>query len=275
MTALFCDSALTHLGWARNVRIDIAADGTIAGLHVGAAVGSLPLAKGPVIPGMANLHSHAFQRAMAGLTERSSGCEDSFWTWREVMYDFVAKLGPDEVGAIAAQLYVEMLKAGYTAVAEFHDLHHLPDGCSYDDPAALSERVIAAAKRSGIAIYHMPVLYGFGGFGGAPASAAQARFVNEPDRHAMIVGRLTERHADDAQVRIGYAAHSLRAVTPETLAELIALREVWDREAPIHIHIAEQEREVEDCIAWSGARPVEWLLHNAPVDERWCLVHAT
>jgi formimidoylglutamate deiminase len=243
MTALFCDSALTHLGWARNVRIDIVGDGTISGLHVGAAAGSLPRAKGPVIPGMANLHSHAFQRAMAGLTERSSGREDSFWTWREVMYDFVAKLGPDEVEAIAAQLYVEMLKAGYTAVAEFHYLHHLPDGRPYDDPTA--------------------------------ASAAQARFLNDPDRHAMIVGRLIERHADEPDVRIGYAAHSLRAVTPETLAELIALREVWDREAPIHIHIAEQEKEVEDCLAWSGARPVDWLLHNAPVDARWCLVHAT
>ena len=170
-SSLFADSALLPGGWRRNVRLDIADDGTLAAVLPGAPPRGAARAAGPVLPGMPNLHSHAFQRAMAGLAERvrigpeGGGGEDSFWTWREVMYGFVRRLGPEQLEAIAAQLYVEMLKAGYTAVAEFHYLHHDPEGRPYADPAEMSRRVFAAARRSGIGLTHLPVLYGYGGFG--------------------------------------------------------------------------------------------------------------
>lgn len=231
--------------------------------------------RGHAIPGLPNLHSHAFQRAMAGLTERAGGGEDSFWSWREVMYGFVARLTPDDVEAIAAQLYIEMLKAGYTAVGEFHYLHHAPDGGAYADVAETSERVVAAAARAGIGMTMLPVLYMSGGFGGAPAGEGQRRFVNDVERFLSIVRALHDRHGGDPNFSLGIAPHSLRAVPSESLAEVMAGLDGIDSSAPIHIHIAEQVREVEDCVAWSGARPVQWLFDNATVDERWCLVHAT
>ncbi len=281
---LFAESALLPDGWARDVLFAIAADGALAEIIPGAAadprVRTARRAAGPVLPGMPNLHSHAFQRAMAGLAERAGeagtpGADDSFWTWREVMYGFVNRLAPDQVEAIAAQLYVEMLKYGYTAVCEFHYLHHGLDGSPYDDRAELSERVIAAAGRAGIGITHLPVLYAQGGFGGKPPGLGQRRFINGLDGFLRIVETLRERHRDDPQVRIGIAPHSLRAVTPELLRDAVAGLDRMDAAAPIHIHIAEQTKEVEDCLAWSGRRPVEWLLDHQPVGPRWCLVHAT
>jgi formimidoylglutamate deiminase len=191
------------------------------------------------------------------------------------MYGFVGKLGPDDLEAIAAQLYVEMLKAGYTAVGEFHYLHHAPDGGSYENPAEMSHRVAAAAERSGIGITLLPVLYGFGGFDGEAAGEGQRRFLNDPERFARIVEVLVEGSREDPQIRTGIAPHSLRAVTPETLGEALAALDALDEGAPVHIHIAEQTKEVDDCLAWSGERPVEWLLERFPVGARWCLVHAT
>lgn len=231
--------------------------------------------RGYAIPGLPNLHSHSFQRAMAGLTERAGDGEDSFWTWREVMYGFVARLTPDDVEAIAAQLYIEMLKAGYTAVGEFHYLHHAPDGGAYEDMAEMSERVTAAASRAGIGMTMLPVLYMAGGFGGAPAGEGQRRFVNDVERFLSIVRALHECHGGDPNFSLGIAPHSLRAVPPDALASAVAGLDGIDSSAPIHIHIAEQVREVDDCVAWSGARPVRWLFDNATVDGRWCLVHAT
>lgn len=281
---LFADSALLPDGWARDVLFDIAADGDLAAVIPGAAGDSralsAPRAAGPVIPGMPNLHSHAFQRAMAGLAERAGeagtpGADDSFWTWREVMYGFVNRLGPDQVEAIATQLYVEMLKGGYTAVGEFHYLHHDPHGHAYADRAELSERVIGAARRAGIGITHLPVLYAQGGFGGKLPGAGQRRFLNDRDGFLRIVETLRRRHGDDPQVRIGIAPHSLRAVTPDLLTAAIAGLDAMDAGAPIHVHIAEQTKEVDDCLEWSRSRPVEWLLDNQAVGPRWCLVHAT
>jgi formimidoylglutamate deiminase len=272
LTAYFAESALLPTGWARDVRIEIDDGGAIAAV---AAAGSADRAErlaGPVVPGMANLHSHAFQRAMAGLAERAGPGEDSFWTWRETMYGFVGRLAPGDVEAIAAELYVEMLKAGYTAVGEFHYLHHAPDGAPYDDPAEMSVRVIAAAKHAGIGITHLPVLYAHGGFGGAEPNAGQRRFLHDAGTFSRLVETLATRHADDAQVRIGIAPHSLRAVTMDVLSQAIA---TLDPSAPIHVHIAEQQREVDECLAWSGKRPVEWLLANFEVSSRWCAVHAT
>ncbi len=279
-TRLFAERALLPDGWARDVLLTIDSAGTIAAAQADQPAGDAPRAKGPVLPGMPNLHSHAFQRAMAGLGERAggkgaSGADDSFWTWRRVMYDFVARLTPEQVEAIATQLYVEMLKAGYTAVGEFHYLHHDSDGEPYADRAEMARRIAAAARGSGIGLTLLPVLYGFGGFGGTAAGEGQRRFLNAPEALLSIVETLAAAHAGDGQVRLGLALHSLRAVTPETLAAAVAGLTASDGEAPIHIHVAEQTKEVEDCLAWSGKRPVQWLLDSVDLDERWCLVHAT
>jgi len=283
VNTLFAESALLPDGWAADVLFEIGADGSLTRVTPGAAgdpaAAKARRAAGPVLPGMPNLHSHAFQRAMAGLTEQAgqggSGGDDSFWTWRQVMYGFVARLTPDQVQAIAAQLYVEMLKAGYTAVGEFHYLHHDPAGRPYVDVTEMSERIVAAAQATGIGLTHLPVLYGFGGFGGQPAGSGQRRFLNDANGFLRLINRLLQRHRSNPQVRIGIAPHSLRAVTAEMLKEAVAGLDSLDDTAPIHIHIAEQVKEVEDCRAWSNQRPVEWLLHHQPVGPRWCLVHAT
>ena len=274
------ESALLPDGWARNVTIEVDSAGTISSVKPDTAQGDAEWLSGPIIPGMPNLHSHAFQRAMAGLTERvgqgtEAGAEDSFWTWRTVMYGFVGRLNPDEVEAIATQLYVEMVKAGYTAVGEFHYLHHDPDGKPYDDPAEMSLRIVNAARVAGIGLTHLPVLYRHGGFGGKEPSPGQRRFLHDIDAYARLLESLQSRFGSDPQFQLGIAPHSLRAVTPELLRNGIAALDALDATAPIHIHIAEQVREVEECQAWSQRRPVEFLYDEFAVGPRWCLVHAT
>lgn len=222
------------------------------------------------IPGIPNLHSHAFQRAMAGLAERQTHPEDSFWTWRETMYRFAARMTPESVHAVATQLYVEMLEAGYTSVCEFHYLHHSPDGKPYENPAAMSQALIAAARDTGIRMTLLPVLYMTGGFDGRPLSERQRRFGHDVDAFLRLIDRLTPKRND--VVRLGCAFHSLRAVPQTAMREVLS---ALPQDFPLHIHIAEQVGEVQDCLAIRGARPVEWLLHNADVDARWTLVHAT
>jgi formimidoylglutamate deiminase len=223
------------------------------------------------LPGMPNLHSHAFQRAMAGLAERRGPGDDSFWTWRETMYGFASRIGPDALRAVAAQLYVEMLKAGYTQVCEFHYLHNAPDGAPYADPATMSRAIVEAAHEAGIGLTLLPVLYMTGGFDGRPLSDRQRRFGLSVDAYLRLLESL--RALESPAVRVGIALHSLRAV-PEA-----AMREVLDsplaRDRVVHIHIAEQIGEVQDCLGIRGARPVQWLFDHADVDARWCLVHAT
>ncbi len=279
-TTYFAERALLPNGWARDVRLEVGDDGALTAVQPDSSSNGAVALKGPALPGMPNLHSHAFQRAMAGLTERAriaagDAGEDSFWTWREVMYGFVRRLNPDQVQAIAAQLYVEMLEAGYTAVGEFHYLHHDPEGAPYDDPAEMSRRVIAAARSSGIGLTHLPVLYGYGGFGGKPAGEGQRRFLNTPERYLELLALIHGEVRDDPQLHMGIAPHSLRAVTPDSLAAALNGIRALDKEAPVHIHVAEQQPEVRDCIDWSGLRPVEWLLTHQDLDPRWCLVHAT
>jgi formimidoylglutamate deiminase len=220
---------------------------------------------------MPNLHSHAFQRAIAGRTGRAGADGDSFWTWRQAMYAFLDRVDADVFEAIAAQAYVEMLKAGYTAVAEFHYVHHDPQGKPYADPAELARRIVAAASRTGIGLTLLPVFYVHAGFGGTPPTAGQRRFVHTIDAYARLVATLA-RDAVTAEWNLGVAPHSLRAVTPDELAAVVAHA---PRGAPIHIHAAEQANEVAACVAWSGARPIEWLLGHAELDARWCVVHAT
>jgi formimidoylglutamate deiminase len=272
---LVAEHALLPEGWGRDVLVEIA-DGRVTAVDKWGQAESDPIhISGFVVPGMGNVHSHAFQRAMAGLTEARTSEDDSFWTWRELMYRFAARITPEQAHDVAAYLYVEMLKAGYTAVGEFHYLHHDQGGKPFANRAEMSHRVIAAAETAGIAITHLPVLYAYGGFGAEAPAPGQARFVNDADGYGALVAALHGRYAKDANVRIGAAFHSLRAVDLALLESTLAALARIDATAPLHIHIAEQQREVQDCLAWSGERPVAWLLDHAAVDARWCLVHAT
>ncbi len=266
---LWFETALLPDGWADGVRIALS-DGRIAGLEIGVARSGE--AGGAVaLPGMANVHSHAFQRAMAGLTEARGPTDDDFWTWRELMYRFLDRGEPDEIEAITALAFMEMLEGGFTRVAEFHYLHNDPAGGLYADRAEIAGRIVAAAGETGIALTLLPVFYAHAGFGGQAPSHGQRRFINDLDGFSSLVDRCRDLTAGMEDAGVGVAPHSLRAVTPDELAALPALA----GGGPIHIHVAEQTREVEDCLAWSGARPVEWLLANAPVDAHWCLIHAT
>ena len=222
------------------------------------------------VPGIANLHSHAFQRAMAGLAEHQTHPEDSFWTWREIMYRFAARMTPESTYAVAAQLYAEMLEAGYTHVCEFHYVHHRPDGRPYEDPAAMSRALMAAARDTGIRMTLLPVLYMTGGFDGRALSARQQRFGHDVDGFLRLLDSL--HPLQDESLRVGCAFHSLRAVPEAAMRQVLA---ALPAEAPVHIHIAEQVGEVQDCLALRNARPVEWLLREFAVDRRWTLVHAT
>ncbi len=271
---LFAADALLPTGWARDVLIAWDAAGRITSVAPNAQPGDAAVAPGPLLPGMPNLHSHAFQRAFAGLTEYRANSQDSFWSWRQLMYRFAAHITPEGLEAIATWLYVEMLEAGYTSVCEFHYLHHGPDGRPYADDAALAHALLRAARTAGIGMTLLPVLYQTSGFGGQPARADQARFLRSTANMLSLLERLAP--ATQAQEAVlGLAPHSLRAVPPQSLREAVAGLTALDPRAPIHIHIAEQTQEVADCLAWSGQRPVQWLLAHAPVDARWCLVHAT
>ena len=221
-------------------------------------------------PGIANLHSHAFQRAMAGLAERQTHPSDSFWTWRETMYRMAARFDPDALHAVASQLYVEMLEAGYTTVCEFHYLHHAPDGSAYATPTAMSDALVAAARETGIRLTLLPVLYMTGGFDGRELNPRQRRFGHDVEGYLRLFHALHARQ--DAMLRVGCALHSLRAVPAAAMQAVLA---ALPAQARIHIHIAEQVGEVQDCLAVRDLRPVEWLLRNAELDARWTLVHAT
>ena len=271
MPALFFENALLPDGWAEDVTLEIDHEGWIRALRPDSPKPAAGASGVIALPGLPNLHSHAFQRGMAGLAETKGSSDDSFWTWRQVMYRFLERLTPDDVRAIAGQLYVEMLEAGFTAVAEFHYLHHAPDGTPYDDLGAMAGSVAEAADRSGIGVTFLPVFYAQGGFGGQKVTDAQKRFYNDPARFAKLLERTREIAQQLPDAALGMAPHSLRAVTPENLNEVLAACPA----GPLHIHIAEQTKEVEDCLAWSGHRPVRWLLDHQPVDERWCLIHAT
>jgi formiminoglutamate deiminase len=270
MRAIFAKQALLPDGWAADVRI-AAEGGTIRSVE--AAMSARPDDErcAILLPGMPNLHSHAFQRGMAGLAETRGPGANSFWSWREVMYRFALGMTPEQVEAVAAQLYVEMLEAGFSRVGEFHYLHHDRDGRPYADIAEMAERIAAAAAGTGIGLTLLPVFYAHSGFGGAAPSEGQRRFINDPNRFSRLLERSNEIVAKLEGGVVGVAPHSLRAVTTDELGDVAALAP----QGPIHIHIAEQVREVEDCVAWSGKRPVEWLLDHADVGERWCLIHAT
>lgn len=269
MPALWFASALLDHGWRDHVRI-VVESGLIASIDIAAEPCPDDERHAVAVPGLPNLHSHAFQRGMAGLAEVGGGTAN-FWSWRELMYRFVARLDPEGLRALAAQAYVEMLESGFTRVGEFHYLHHAEDGRAYDDPAEMGAAIAGAAEETGIGLALLPVYYAHGGFGALPPSAGQARFITDAERYALLIeaSRKAVSSLDDAVV--GLAPHSLRAVAPGELRRVLEI----DASGPIHIHVAEQQQEVADCLAWSGARPVEWLADNADLDTRWCLVHAT
>lgn len=270
MLQLFFGEALLPGGWSRNVRISIKG-ARIVSIQSGAEPQAGDERHAIGIPGLPNVHSHGFQRGMAGLTETRGSSSDSFWTWRELMYRFVGRMAPDDIEAITAQSYVEMLEAGFTRVGEFHYVHHDPSGAPYNDIAELAGRLAAAARTSGIGLTLLPVFYAHAGFGGRVPDEEQRRFINTVDGFARLVEASRAAAAGCEGALVGIAPHSLRAVTPDELTAILPLA----TGGPIHIHVAEQTKEVEDCLAWSGSRPVRWLLDHAPVNRRWCLVHAT
>ena len=270
MTRLHFASALLPSGWANDVQVAITA-GAIAEVTPGVAPAAGDERHGVALPGLASLHSHAFQRGMAGLAELRGDSTDTFWTWRETMYRFALDMTPDDVAAVATLLYVEMLEQGFTRVGEFHYLHHDRDGSHYADIGEMAARIAQAAEASSIALTLLPSFYAHGSFGGAAPHTGQRRFICSVDQFAALMSASRKAIAPLPGANIGIAPHSLRAVTPDELAAIIPLADG----GPLHIHAAEQVKEVEDCLAWSGRRPVQWLLEHAPLDRRWCLIHAT
>ena len=268
---IFATRALLAGGWAEKVRITVR-DGRIAGIATGAAPQPGDTRADTLLPALANLHSHSFQRAMAGMTEYRAAGRESFWTWRDLMYRFLDRLTPDQIEAIAAMVFMEMQETGFASVGEFHYVHHQTGGAAYDDPAELSARIFAGAAATGIGLTHLPVLYSYGGAGRRPLAGGQLRFGNDPGRFAGLVAAARDAaRALPGDTRVGIAPHSLRATSPGDLTEVLGLA----GNGPVHIHIAEQPQEVADIAAWLGARPVEWLLANAPVGPDWCPIHAT
>lgn len=259
---LHLDQARLPGGWARDVALTVA-DGVITAVETGADPAGAQRLRGATVPAITNLHSHAFQRAMAGLAERARAGVEDFWAWREAMYRFLDRINPEQMTAIAAMLYAELAEGGYGGIVEFHYLHNDPDGRAYADPAETAHAHRRAAEAAGFGLTLAPVLYSHSGFGGLPPKPGQRRFIKTTDQFLHLL----ELSGAEA-----LAFHSLRAVTPEQIHEVLA---AVDPAMPVHIHAAEQTGEVDDCLVWSGARPVEWLLANAPVSDRWTLVHAT
>ena len=280
MTALFARHALLPDGWRRDVLLQWGTDGRFTAVTADATATAGMETAGIeaagietvdyVLPGMINLHSHSFQRALSGLAEIAGDGPDSFWTWRDLMYRFALGIAPEQMEAIAAQLFAECLRHGYTSICEFHYVHRAPDGALYADAAETARRVIAAARHAGIGITMLPVLYAHAGFGGAALRSEQRRFRADPTDVLAIVAALEPLRG--TMVEVGVAPHSLRAASVAQIRELLA---ALPPERPVHIHIAEQGGEVQQCVDHSGRRPVQFLYDNLPVDERWCLVHAT
>jgi len=270
MSTLHFGSALLPSGWADDVQVAVTG-GTIAKVTTGVAPGIDDERHQLAIPGIASLHSHAFQRGMAGLAEIRGNSADTFWTWRETMYRFALEMTPEDTEAVATLLYVEMLEQGYTRVGEFHYLHHDRDGGPYANPAEMATRIARAAEITGIGLTLLPSFYAHSSFGGAVPHAGQRRFICSVDQFAKLMAATRQAVGALRGANVGVAPHSLRAVTPDELAAIAPLAEA----GPVHIHAAEQIKEVEECIAWSGRRPVEWLFEHAVIDQRWCLIHAT
>lgn len=267
---IHASAALLPDGWAESVRLHID-NGIVTAIETNVPAAIRDETVDHLIPGMISHHSHAFQRAMSGLAEMRGHATDTFWTWRDVMYRFALAINPDQLEAIAAQLYMEMLEGGFCRVGEFHYLHRNSDGRPYTNAGEMSERVAAAAVEAGIGLTLLPSFYAHSNFGGAEPTPGQRRFINDIDGFAAIFEQCHAIAAAQPGMTVGVAPHSLRAVTPQELDAIVAMSGT----SQIHIHVAEQQKEVDDCLDWSDQRPIEWLLSHAPVDQRWCLIHST
>lgn len=275
MQALHARDALLPSGWARDVLLEWDDAGLLTRVEAGQEQGRHAPAAGPLLPGMPNVHSHSFQRAMAGLAEFRGHPTDDFWTWREEMYRLVRLLEPEDVEAITAHLYVEMLKHGYTSVAEFHYLHNDRDGRPYADRAELANCIVSGASAAGIALTLLPVLYAHGGFGHKALSPAQRRFQSDPASLAELLRELASWHLPSPLLRLGIAPHSARAVDALMLTEMLDLASSVDPTMPVHMHVSEQQGEVAECVATHGATPLAWIADLVSLDARWTLIHAT
>ncbi|PCH95748.1 MAG: formimidoylglutamate deiminase [Gammaproteobacteria bacterium] len=284
MTKYYATNILLSQGWATDKTLTIE-QGIITAITDGKDEAA-SLLTGAVIPGMVNCHSHAFQRAFAGFSEQGSEGQDSFWTWRKIMYKFLAQLSHEDAQVIAQQLYIEMLKMGYTRVAEFHYLHHDIDGSPYSESshsnnsvtsglATMAQAIFKAAKNSGIGLTLLPVLYQYAGFGQQEPSEGQKRFINATEQFNQLVSDCFDLTKQYANTNVGIAPHSLRAVDKKAMIAAVKHVRSLDDKAPIHIHIAEQQQEVTDCLQHYSKRPVQWLLDNIELDQHWCLIHAT
>ena len=270
MTRLWFQSCLLPGGWAERVRINIL-QGRIHSVEVGISPEPDDERHAIGVPGLPNVHSHAFQRGMAGRAEIPGPAGDDFWSWRDTMYRFVDAIDPDDLAAIAAFAYMEMLEAGFTRVGEFHYLHHDRGGRPFADPAEMAHSIVAAAQTAGIGLTLLPAFYAHSGFGGAAPEPRQARFITSIDAYAKLLDRSRQAVSGLDDALVGVAPHSLRACTPDELSAVIGL----NQNGPVHIHLAEQAKEVTDCVSWCGRRPATWLLDEFAIDEKWCLVHAT
>lgn len=272
MKTLHAKQALTSQGWQKNISIEINENGYITAVQTTEKSTAIKT-YGVLLPALSNVHSHSFQRAMAGLTEtRGQNANDNFWSWRKIMYQFMDQLTPDAIESIAAQVQMEMLESGYAAIGEFHYVHHDHSGSKYDDIAELSVRQFSAANLTGIGYTHLPVLYMKGGLDGRSLKGGQLRFGNTLDEFGELYSKLKSHFQKlPSDYVLGIAPHSLRAVTKSGLyfAETLA------EQNPIHIHIAEQRAEISEVQDALNKRPVRWLLDTLNVDKRWCLVHAT
>lgn len=271
-TGFHFKQALTDQGWQENVSVAVSDTGQFEKLTRDDNPNNYPVISQPVVPGMPNLHSHSFQYAMAGLSEVRRNPVDSFWSWREIMYYFAHNISPEDLQAITAKLYMELLKGGYTEIVEFHYLHNDMDGGYYARPEELSAAVLSAADQTGLSLTHLPVFYAHANFGGVAPQDAQRRFINSRDQYARLIEALKRQQGGH---NLGIAPHSLRAVTEEEMTWLLELRSEMLPGCPVHIHVAEQIKEVDDSIAHSGKRSVTALMDQAPVDKAWCLIHST
>ena len=268
---IFSTQAWLNDGWQYDVAVTVSG-GKITETATNAVKESDDVVVDTLLPALANLHSHSFQRAMAGMTEFRTAGRDSFWTWRTLMYQFLEHLTPEHIEAISALVFMEMQEAGYASVGEFHYVHHQARGARYDDPAELTNRVFSAASLSGIGLTHLPVLYSYGGVEKAALKGGQLRFGHNVDEfETLVASAMSAMLSTNSDTQVGIAPHSLRATVPDELASVIGSFQ----NSPIHIHISEQPKEVEDVEAWLGRRPVEWLLNNMDVGRNWCLIHAT
>lgn len=285
----YAENILLSDGWATDKILTVekgiitaitSSEGT-SGENASGAKEGVEVLSGTVIPGMVNCHSHAFQRAFAGFSEQGSEGQDSFWTWRKIMYKFLSQLDHNDAQVIATQLYIEMVKKGYTRVAEFHYLHHDIDGSTYSNHdtdetlATMAQSIFKAAKHAGIGLTMLPVLYQYAGFGQQKPNDGQKRFINSSVQFNQLVSDCFTLSTQYKNTNVGIAPHSLRAADKEAINIAVKHIRLLDENAPIHIHIAEQQQEVDDCLVHYKKRPVQWLLDNFDLDKHWCLIHAT